>query len=66
MIQLNPDQIRAAKRGELTREEAKSIRGTINAGLRETRGGGRPQSCFCGVCASCKRRVKRQTAQSRA
>ena len=35
---------------QLSRENALSLRASISSALRETRAGGRPQQCFCGVC----------------
>ena len=45
----------------ITREEALSLRGALNASLRDSHGGGRPRTCDCGTCAVCKRRAKRRT-----
>lgn len=42
----------------ITREEARSLRGTLNSALRKTASGGPPRTCECGTCPKCRNRAR--------
>lgn len=46
-------------------EEVLKAAGSIRNAQRKTRGSGSKPKCFCGECAACKRRKKRQEAKEK-